>query len=62
MEMTETMSLPGPCAPMLKCLRSAAEVEWVRARQRETVSCRVGSAAETWIGVSSFVRECSESI
>lgn len=55
------MSLPLPFAPMPKCLRKAAEVASVRSRARDLVSTSLGSAAEMWIGVSSFARQCSES-
>jgi hypothetical protein len=60
-EMTEQMSVPGVAAPMAKWVRRAAEVAWVRVRVRETVRVRVGSAAEVWIWVSGFARECEES-
>jgi hypothetical protein len=49
-------------APMPKCLRSAAEVASVRVLARDVVRRRVGSAAEMWIGVSGFARQCSESV
>lgn len=49
MEITETTSFPGAVAPMLKWRRSALMVASVRARVRETVRCRLGSAAEMWI-------------
>lgn len=60
--MTEQISWPRPFAPMLKCLRRAADVAWVRFRARDVVRMRLGSAAEMWIGVSVFARQCSESV
>jgi hypothetical protein len=46
---------------MPKRSRRKYEVACVRVRARDTVRMREGSAAETWMGVSSFAREWSES-
>lgn len=56
------MSLPLPLRPMLKCARSAADVEWVRVRAREMVRVREGLEAEMWIAVLGFAREDLESV
>ena len=55
------MSLLGPFAPMLKCLRSAEDVASVSWRTRVVVSASVGSSAEMCIWVSGFANECLES-